>query len=162
MLRYSSSVNTKIYALHLKQKSNAGVFHGILRNFRTATFQNDFERLLLKRKQGRRRSRSDRSSFRFSLFPEQLFISHEIIFFLSKFSHSETFQLDYVLHFYKPKRWLLLSKFQWQKYLVVIRKKIKVLHDNLPRVNECATMPSVNNVSTYKVNLDKLIKLRNF
>ena len=38
MLRYSSSVNTKIYALHLKQKSNAGVFHGILRNFRTATF----------------------------------------------------------------------------------------------------------------------------
>ena len=82
--------------------------------------------------------------------------------FSTNFPIAKCFNLDYVLHFYKPKKWLLLSKFQWQKYLVSIRKKIKVLHDNLPRVNECATMPSVNNVSTYKVNLDKLIKLRNF
>ena len=36
-----------IYALQLKQKSTVGVF----RNFRTATFKNNFGGLLLKRKQ---------------------------------------------------------------------------------------------------------------
>ena len=39
-------------------------------------------------------------------------------------------------------------------YLVAIRQIIKVLPDNLSRVNECATMPSVNNMtkSTWQIN----------
>ena len=32
----------KVYALQLKQKSIAGVFHGILGNLRAATFENIF------------------------------------------------------------------------------------------------------------------------
>ena len=66
-------------------------------------------------------------------------------FFSSNFNIMEPFNLDYVIRFYKPKKELLLSKYQWQKYLVATRKIIKVLHGNLPRVNGCATMPSVNN-----------------
>ena len=41
MLSNSISVNMKFFALQLKQKSTAGVFHGILQNFRTATFCNN-------------------------------------------------------------------------------------------------------------------------
>ena len=33
------------------------------------------------------------------------------------------------------------------QFLVAIRQIIKVLPGNLTRVNDCATMPSVNNVS---------------
>ena len=43
--------------------------------------------------------------------------------------------------------WFLLSRFQWQKCLVAIRQTIIVLPVNLPHLNECATMPSVNNVT---------------
>ena len=39
------------------------------------------------------------------------------------------------------------GRFYWQKYLVSIRQIIKVLPGNLPHVNECATMPSINNVT---------------
>ena len=35
-------VDMKVYALQLKRKSTAGVFHGIGHNFGTATFENDF------------------------------------------------------------------------------------------------------------------------
>ena len=59
----SISVDKKIYDLHLKQRSNTIAFHGILRNFRTSTFENNFWGLLLKRKQGRRRERSDHCGF---------------------------------------------------------------------------------------------------
>ena len=40
MLCNSFSVDIKVYALQLKQKSFTGVFHGVLRNFRTVTFDN--------------------------------------------------------------------------------------------------------------------------
>ena len=45
-------------------------------------------RLILKRKQN---TRSHPYGFRFSLFPGKLFVSHETIFFLHKFSHSRAF-----------------------------------------------------------------------
>ena len=40
MLRNSVSVDVKVCASELKQKSTASVFHGILRNARKATFTN--------------------------------------------------------------------------------------------------------------------------
>ena len=66
MLRNS---DVKVYGLQLKQKSN-----GILRNFRTAIFEDNFLGLLLKRKQKRRKACSDLCGLRFSHFPRQLFI----------------------------------------------------------------------------------------
>ena len=39
--------------------------------------------------------------------------------------------MDYVIHFCKPKKGLLLSRFYWHKYLVAIKK---ILHDSIPRV----------------------------
>ena len=74
MLQNSISVGMKVYTLQLKQKSTVYVFHGILRNFRTATFENDFEGLLLKEKQRSRSTQSDPCSFRFPLFTGQLII----------------------------------------------------------------------------------------
>ena len=40
MLCNSFPVDIKVYALQLKQKSFTGVFHEVLRNFRTVTFDN--------------------------------------------------------------------------------------------------------------------------
>ena len=51
-----------------------GFSNGVLRNFRVASFESNFWGLLLKRKERRRMTRSDPCSFRFSLFPGQLFI----------------------------------------------------------------------------------------
>ena len=67
MLHNSISVDTKVYALQLKQKSTAGVLHGILQNFRIASFDNNFGGLLLKRKLRRRRASSDPCGFTFPL-----------------------------------------------------------------------------------------------
>ena len=50
MLHNSISLDMKVYALQLKQKFTEGVSNGILQNFRTATFENNFCGLLLKRK----------------------------------------------------------------------------------------------------------------
>ena len=52
MLRNSISVDVKVYGLHLKQHSTVCVFRGILQNFRRATFNNDFGKLLLKESRG--------------------------------------------------------------------------------------------------------------
>ena len=92
MLHNSISVDMKDYALQLKQKSFGGVSNGILQNFRTATFENSFEGLLLKRKQWRRRVRSDPCGSRFSLFPGHFFIIILGTIFLNKFLHSGVFQ----------------------------------------------------------------------
>ena len=101
-------------------------------------------------------------------------LRHETIF-LHRFSHCgafqfglcylEPFNLDYVIHFINLRKGLvvefLLSRFQWQKYLVSIRQAIKILPGNLPRVNECTTMLSINNVCDH-VDLGNLIKPRIF
>ena len=84
MLRSSVSVDMKVYALQLKQKSTADVFTEFCKLFLGG--------LLLKRKQRRGRAGSDACGFRFSLFPRKLFLSYETIFFLHKFLHSEAFQ----------------------------------------------------------------------
>ena len=65
MLHNSFSVDIMVYALQLKQKFTTGVFHEIVRHFRTATFENKLWWLILKRKQRRRRARSDPCEFRF-------------------------------------------------------------------------------------------------
>ena len=119
MLCNSISVYVKVYPVQLKYKSTVGVLHVILRNFRTATFDNNFGELLLKRKQSRRRAFviSD-----FHFFLGSYLLSHKTVFFLHKFSLSGAFQFDYVIHFYKPKKglsspdfsgrdiWLLLGR----------------------------------------------------
>ena len=142
----------KVYALELKQESTAGVSVGILRNFRTATFENNFRGLLLKRKQRRRRMRSDPCGFNFSLFQGIYLFSHETRFFFQNFSHSGAFQLGFCYPFLYTKERAWQSSFYHQdfsgkKYFIAIRQTIKVLRGDLPRVNECATMPSVNNVT---------------
>ena len=100
----------------------------------------------------RGRIHSDLCGFKFSLFPEQLFIkprnnlpspqifvwqSHSIQIMLSIFIN---LRKNLVVQF-------SLLKFWQQKCLVAIRQLIKVLPDSLPCVNECATMPSVNSVT---------------
>ena len=75
----------------VKQKPTVGVSNGSLRNFRTATFENNFVVLSLKRKQRKRRTCSDPCGFRFLLFQGQL-SSHKTKLFLLKFSHSGAFQ----------------------------------------------------------------------
>ena len=74
-----------------KQKPTVGVSNGSLQNFRTATFENNFVGLPLKRKQRKRRTCSDPCGFRFLLFQGQL-SSHKAKLFLLKFSHSGAFQ----------------------------------------------------------------------
>ena len=89
--------------------SEVGVSNGILRHFRTATFENNFWGLSLERKQRRRRARSDPCNFRFSLFPGQLFIkSLERSSFSTNFRIAKPLCLDYVIHFNKPKMGLFL------------------------------------------------------
>ena len=62
--------------------------NGILRDFRAASFENNFGGLLLKRKQrwGRTRSEPLVSGFHFSRTVIYL-LSHEAMYFLCKFSH---------------------------------------------------------------------------
>ena len=105
MLYNSIFVDRKVYTLQLKKKSTVGVVHRILQNFRTATFESNFWGLLLRRKQRRRRSRTEPCGFGFSLFSEQLFI-HEIFFFLHKFLPTGAFQFGLCYLCYKPKKWL--------------------------------------------------------
>ena len=68
MLRNSDMM---VYALQLKQKSTAGVF---LRDFRTATSENNFGGLLLKRKQRERKMRNDPCGLKLLLSPGHTFI----------------------------------------------------------------------------------------
>ena len=70
--------------LATKTKTHRGFSNGTLRNFRAAIFENNFRKLLLKRKERRRRTRSDSCGFMFSLFPGQLFI-YQAMHFLYKF-----------------------------------------------------------------------------
>ena len=88
ILRNSFSVDIEVYALQLKQKSTTGVFHGVLWNFRTVTFDNKpwggggRGGLLLKRKQRRRGVRSELCEIRFSLFQGRYLLSHETYFLI--------------------------------------------------------------------------------
>ena len=154
MLHNSISVDTNVYTQQLKQKSIAGVFQGFLQNFRTASLENNFQGMLLKRKQCRRRARNDPCGFRFSFSPGQLFISHKTSYFIIShlISAQRSLSICIMLSIFVNLRkglvfQLLLSRLQWQKYLIAIRQIIKVLHGNIPCVNECTVMPPVNNVT---------------
>ena len=129
MLRNSLSVDMKVYALQLKQKS-------ILGNFRKTTFEIFFFFFFLKRGGGGAASEKKTGEekdvqwpwwFQVSFFPGQLFSKSWNISssFYSNICITESFNLDYLIHFYKPKKQL----------------------SNLPRLNECAAVPSVNNVT---------------
>ena len=143
MLHNSVSVDTNVYTQQLKQKSIAGVFQGFLQNFRTASLENNFQGMLLKRKQCRRRARNDPCGFRFSFSPGQLFISHKTSYFIIShlISAQRSLSICIMLSIFVNLRkglvfQLLLSRLQWQKYLIAIRQIIKVLHGNIPCVNE--------------------------
>ena len=71
MLYKSIFMDMNVYALQLKQKSTASVSNQNLKNFRTATFKNNFKWLFLK---GIQMRHSDPCDFKFSFFPRQLFI----------------------------------------------------------------------------------------
>ena len=77
MLRNSISADMKVLVLQLKQKSTVGVSYGILQQLLSRALS---------------RAPSGPFDFKFSLFPGQLFISHETIVFLHKFLHSRVFQ----------------------------------------------------------------------
>ena len=105
MLRISIYVDMKVYVLQLKQKSTVGVLHVILRNFRTATFDDNFERLLLKRKQARRRVRVPlflETDFYWVMKQSSLSTSFDI---------AECFNMDYVIRFHKAKKELQSTVF---------------------------------------------------
>ena len=73
----------KVYALQLNQNSNADVFHAILPNFRIilgGCFLHSYK------KTEEEKDSQWPYGFTLSLSPEQLFISHETIFFLHKVS----------------------------------------------------------------------------
>ena len=139
MLCHSISVNMKGYSLRLKQKSTAGFFHRILQNVRTATFQINFGDCFWEKKK-KNRGKGHVVTFVVSAFH---FFQGTYSQVMKQSSFSTNFcivgplSLNYVIRFYKPKKGLFLSRFQQQKLLVGIRKINKVLHDNLPRVNEC-------------------------
>ena len=77
---------SKFQGQHAVQKPTAGVFHRIFQNFRTATFENNFGGLFLKRKKRSRRY---------------------ICKLLKKYSFLTNFlHLDYVIHIYKQKKGL--------------------------------------------------------
>ena len=65
------SVDVKLYAVQLKQKSTAGVSNKVCEILEQLLWRIIFWGLLLKRKQRRRRTRSDPCGFRFSLFPRR-------------------------------------------------------------------------------------------
>ena len=107
MLCNSISVNMKVCALQLKQKSTTGVFHGILRNFRTATFENNFSGAASEKK-----TKIEKGAH-CSLWLQVFTTSRAVIFEITKqssfstnFHIAEPFNLDYVIHFYKPKKGL--------------------------------------------------------
>ena len=129
MLHFS---DMEVYALQLKQKFIAGVFHEILQNFRTATSKDNFWELLLKRKQKRRKVRSDLCGFRCSYFPGQLFIK--------SWKNLLSLQVFALMSF---RIWIILCIF----VNLIGRQLPKVMPGtcNLPRVifHECAKIPSV-------------------
>ena len=133
-------------------KSTAGVYHRIFRIFRMVTFKNNFERLLLKRKQKSRRAIKDPYGFRFSLFPVQSLINHTNPFSLWIFAQ-RSFRIWIILSILTNLRkdlgaskssfycqdfrdrniWVLLSKYYFMKIFA---------HWH---VNEYAIIPSVVN-----------------
>ena len=69
-------------------------------------------------------------------------------FFSTNFRIVEPFNLDYVIHFNIPKKGLSSLVFNIKILLVeTFGQTIKVLPGNLSFINECATMPSVKNVT---------------
>ena len=83
---FQEITTSKFQGQHAAQKPTAGVFHRIFQNFRTATFENNFGGLFLKRKKRSRR---------------------HICKLLKKYSFLTNFlHLDYVIHIYKQKKGL--------------------------------------------------------
>ena len=99
--QFNFCVDMKVYALQLKLKSTVGVSNGILKNFRTANFENKFRGLPLKRKQRRRTAATLAvSGFHFfTLIMKQCSFS-------TNFCIAESVNLDCIIHIYIPKKGL--------------------------------------------------------
>ena len=69
--------------------------------------------------------------------------------FSINFRIAQPFNLDFVIRFYKLKKELNSAKILVAETFGLGRQTVKALPGNLPRVifDECATMPSVNNVT---------------
>ena len=106
MLHNSISVDVKVYGLHLKQQSTVCVFRGILQNFRRATFNNDFGKLILKESRGAEGCPMTLVVSRFSRFSRKSFISHQTTFLLHKSLNRES-EMDNIIR----SIWIMLSIF---------------------------------------------------
>ena len=66
--------------------------------------------------------RSDPCGLRFSIFPGQLFISHGQSSFSTRFHIAEPFDLDYVIHSYKPMKSFFYQDFSgWNIWLLLLK-----------------------------------------
>ena len=99
------------------------------------------------RKERTRKASSDLVVSDFSFFKDNYSEVLKQSSFSTNLCIAEPLDLNYVIHFYRPKKGLLLSSFQWKKCLVLVRKIIKVAYDNLPLVSELGTMSSVTIVT---------------
>ena len=83
MLHSLISVDMKVYALQLKQKSTKGVSKGIFQNFRTDSFENNFGGQFLKENKER--------------------VGRAATLIVSGFHLFQGSYFDYVIYFYVPK-----------------------------------------------------------
>ena len=123
ILRNSFSVDIEVYALQLKQKSTTGVFHGVLWNFRTVTFDNKPWGGVASEKKTEEETGEQWTLWnQVFTFPGPLFI----------------------------KSWNLFSNLLFHNSndsTILLVQIIKVKHNCLRRVSECATKPLVNNMT---------------
>ena len=108
MLHNPIPVDMKVYTSQIKQKSTAGILHRALRNFRIAAFDNNFGGLSLKKTKEEKGGQ----------LHEWFTFSRVVIYYVMKQSSSSTnfriaqrFNLDYAVHFYKPKKELSIPFF---------------------------------------------------
>ena len=120
-----------------KTEIQCGCFPRNFAKFQNSYFQNNFWELLLKIKQEGERRVVTFVVSGFYMFQVSYLLSYETIFFLRNFCIEEPFNLDYIIHFYKPKKGLSCAIFTLkilvEKYLV--GQMIKVLPGNLSTCN---------------------------
>ena len=112
-----------------------------LQNFRTTTLENNFWKAASEKKT--EKEKDTQWPLQFQVFTFCVAVIHWVMkqcSFSTNFHTAELFDLDYVIHFYIPKKGLGSPVFNIKilvvKYLVVIRQIIKVLPGNLSQVKK--------------------------
>ena len=124
MLRSSVSADMKVYALQLKQKSTAGVFHEFCEILEQLLSKIIFWGwLLLKRKQRRRRTQTDPCGFTFSHFPGQLCIRSWNNKLFSHFVYSTTVFLFFLVPDFLLKMTCQIPTTRFQSFIYQISIK---------------------------------------